>query len=77
MINRLKVVLAEQGKTNWWLAEAISKNEATISRWCSDRPQPFIGVLCQIAEVLDVDVKDLLNSTKQHLKDIKRWKESD
>lgn len=32
MINRIKVVLAEQGKTNRWLAEAIGKNEATISR---------------------------------------------
>jgi len=31
-INRLKAVLAEQGKTNKWLAEKLDKNETTISR---------------------------------------------
>lgn len=36
-INRLRVVLAEKNKTNRWLAEAIDKNEATISRWCNNK----------------------------------------
>ncbi|MDD4412017.1 MAG: helix-turn-helix transcriptional regulator [Bacilli bacterium] len=66
MINRIKVVLAEQGKTNRWLAEAIGKNEATISRWCSNKAQPSIDVFRQIAEALDVDVRELLNTTKKH-----------
>ena len=39
-INRLKVVLAEKSKTNRWLADAIGKNEATVSRWCSNKSQP-------------------------------------
>lgn len=59
IINRLKVVLAEQGKTNRWLAEAVGKNEATISRWCSNKAQPSIDVLRQIAEAIDIDVKEL------------------
>lgn len=63
-LNRLRVVLAEKNKTNRWLAEAIGKNEATISRWCSNRSQPSIDVFRQIAIALDVDIKDLLNSTK-------------
>ena len=66
MINRIKVVLAEQGKTNRWLAEAIGKNEATVSRWCSNKAQPSIDVFPQIAEALDVDVRELLNTTKKH-----------
>jgi len=66
MINRIKVVLAEQRKTNRWLAEAIGKNEATISRWCSNKAQPSIDVFRQIAEALDVDVRELLNTTKKH-----------
>ena len=66
MINRIKVVLAEQGKTNRWLAETIGKNEATISRWCSNKAQPSIDVFRQIAEALDVDVRELLNTTNKH-----------
>ena len=42
--NRIKVVLAERGKTNRWLAERIAKNETTISRWCSNKAQPSVPV---------------------------------
>lgn len=65
VINRIKVVLAEQSKTNRWLAEAIGKNEATVSRWCSNKAQPSVDVFRQIAEALDVDVRELLNTTKK------------
>lgn len=64
-INRIKVVLAEQGKTNRWLANAINKNEATVSRWCSNKAQPSVDVFFQIAEVLNVDVRELFHSTKK------------
>ncbi len=63
-INRLKVVLVEQKRTGKWLAEAIGKNEATISRWCSNVVQPSIETFVQIAEVLNVDIKELFNSSK-------------
>ena len=63
-INRLKAVLAEQGKTNKWLAEKLSKNETTISRWCTNEVQPSMGNLVAIAKLLEVDVKELINSTK-------------
>jgi DNA-binding XRE family transcriptional regulator len=62
--NRLKVVLAEQRRTNKWLAESIGKNETTISRWCSNESQPSIETFIKIAEVLDVDVRELFNPTK-------------
>ena len=64
-INRLKVVLVEQKRTGKWLAEVIGKNEATVSRWCSNVVQPPIETFVQIAEMLNVDVRELFNSTKQ------------
>ncbi|MFQ9502680.1 MAG: helix-turn-helix transcriptional regulator [Alistipes indistinctus] len=63
-INRLKVILAEQGKTGKWLAQALGKNESTVSRWCTNEVQPSIETLLAIAEVLKIDVKELLCSTQ-------------
>ena len=63
-INRLKAVLAEQGKTNKWLAEKLNKNEATISRWCTNEVQPSIDTFIEIASLLKIDVRELINSTK-------------
>ena len=65
MINRLKVALAEKGKTNRWLAETIGKNENTVSRWCSNKAQPSAEVFAKIAEVLNMDIRELFNSTKR------------
>jgi putative transcriptional regulator len=64
-INRLKAVLAEQGKTNKWLAEALNKNETTISRWCTNEIQPSMDNLVTISILLKVDVRELINSTKK------------
>jgi len=63
-INRLKVVLAGQMKTNKWLAEQLGKNETTVSRWCTKEVQPTLVTLSRIADVLDLDIKELLNSSK-------------
>lgn len=63
-INRIKAVLAEQSKTNKWLAEKMSKNETTISRWCTNEVQPTLETLTDIADALSVDIKDLLVSNK-------------
>ena len=64
-LNRIKVVLAEKQCTNKWLAEQLDKGEATISKWCTNRAQPSLETLVEIANVLQVDVKDLLQSTVQ------------
>lgn len=61
-INRLKIVLVEQEKTGKWLAEQLGKNEATISRWCSNTSQPSLEILMRIAELLNVDSRDLIVS---------------
>lgn len=64
VINRIKVVLAEQRRTNKWLAEEIEKSENTISRWCSNKSQPTLVDLVYIAKKLDVDARELIVSTK-------------
>lgn len=63
-INRLKAVLAEQNKTNKWLAEQLHKNETTISRWCTNQVQPTMETFYIIAEVLDIEITELLVSKK-------------
>lgn len=63
-INRIKVVLVEQNRTGKWLAEQLQKNEATISRWCSNTSQPSLEMLVKIANVLNVEPKDLINNLK-------------
>ena len=62
--NRIRIILAEQGKTSSWLALQMGKNKSTVSRWCSNTMQPSIQSLFQIANVLNVDVRELLISTK-------------
>ena len=64
VMNRIKVTLVEKQKTSRWLAEQMGKSENTISRWCSNKSQPSIAQLQEISKWLDVDVKDLLVSTK-------------
>ena len=48
-INRLKVVLAEKKRTNKWLAEQLGKDPATVSKWCTNKAQPNLETLIQIA----------------------------
>ena len=64
-INRIKVVLVEQKKTGKWLAEQLGKDPSTVSKWCSNKIQPSLKMLMQIAEKLDVDVRNLIVTTKQ------------
>jgi len=60
-LNRLKVVLAEKGKKNKWLAEKLGKNQTTVSKWCTNTAQPDLATLDEIARVLGVDKRDLLS----------------
>ncbi|MBR8725874.1 helix-turn-helix transcriptional regulator [Bacteroides pyogenes] len=64
-INRIKVVLVEKKRTNKWLAEQLKKDPATVSKWCTNTSQPGLETLLEIARVLEVDVKDLLHSTRE------------
>jgi len=63
-LNRIKVVLVEQQKTGKWLAEQLGKSTCTVSKWCSNTVQPDLATLNKIAELLNVDVRDLIRSSK-------------
>lgn len=59
-INRLKVVLVEKKKTSKWLAEELEKDPSTVSKWCTNISQPDLLTLRKIANLLQVNIKDLL-----------------
>ena len=63
-INRIKAVLAEKQLSGKWLASEIGRTENTVSRWCSNKVQPSLENLLEIAKVLKVDVRELLRSRK-------------
>lgn len=61
-VNRLKIVLAEEQKSNKWLAQQLGKDQATISKWVTNASQPDLKNLLRIAKALNVDVARLLNT---------------
>ena len=62
--NRLKIVLAEKERTGTWLSEQMGHSISTVSRWMTNKVQPSVEQLYDIAKHLDVDVRELLVSTK-------------
>lgn len=62
-INRLKVVLVEKKKSGKWLADQLGKSTCTVSKWCSNTTQPDLQTLNKIANLLNVNIKDLLNNS--------------
>ena len=63
-LNRIKVVLAELGRTNKWLAEQIGKDPATISKWCTNTTQPPLESFVAIAKCLNVKMEDLIRNSE-------------
>ena len=62
--NRIKAVLAELGVTSKDLADAIHVTPGTVSNWCTNDKQPSLETLNEIAEHLNIDVRDLLVPNK-------------
>lgn len=63
-INRIKEVLVIQGKSQVWLAEQLGKSTTSITAICNNKSQPHLKDLKKIAEILDVDIRELLVTTK-------------
>ena len=63
-INRIKIVLVETRKKSKWLAEQLGKDASTISQWTNNKRQPSLENLYNISKILDIDIRDLLISTK-------------
>lgn len=62
--NRIKIILAEKEKSAKWLAEQVDRDKSTVSRWCTNDMQPTIEMFYQIAEVLDIEVRELFVASK-------------
>ena len=60
-INRIKMVLAEKKRTNKWLAEQLGCAPTTVSKWVTNACQPPMETYIKIANVLDVEINELLN----------------
>jgi transcriptional regulator with XRE-family HTH domain len=63
-INRIKEVLVIQGKSQVWLAGKVGKSTTAITSMCNNKSQPHLKDLKRIAKILDVDIRELLVSTK-------------
>lgn len=59
-INRIKLVLVEKKRTSKWLSEQMGVNPSTVSKWCTNTSQPDIASLLRIADLLEVDIKELI-----------------
>ncbi len=64
-LNRIKLVLVEKKRTSKWLAQEVGRDPATVSKWCTNVSQPDLYTFKRIAELLDVDVRELICKTKQ------------
>lgn len=63
-INKIKLVLVEKKRTNKWLAEQLGKDPATVSKWCTNKAQPGLETLIEIAKLLEVDISELVRQGK-------------
>ena len=63
-MNRIKEVLEEKGIKQVWLAEKLGKSYNMVNGYVQNRQQPRLEVLNDIAEILDIDVRELIVSSK-------------
>lgn len=63
-LNRIKAALADAGKTSKWLAEQLGKDPVTISKWCTNTTQPDLQTLAKIADVLQINIRELIVDKK-------------
>ena len=68
LVNRIKMGLFEKKRTSKWLSEQLGVNPSTVSKWCTNTSQPDVACLLRIADLLEVDIKELLvREYKQYL----------
>ena len=65
ILNNIKNVLSEKGVMSKWLAKQLQKDPATVSKWCNNHSQPDLYTFGRIANLLDVDVHELICHTKK------------
>lgn len=65
-LNRIKIMLVEKKQTSKWLADQLGKDQAIVSKWCTNTTQPSLELLIKIAEILDVDDTELLRVKRKN-----------
>ena len=58
-INRIKMVLFEKKRTAGWLAGEMGVTPSTVSKWCTNTSQPDLATILKIADLLEVDIREL------------------
>ena len=67
-INRIKMVLFEKKKSARWLAGEMGVTPSTVSKWCTNSSQPDLATILKIADLLEVDIRELfVREYKQYL----------
>ena len=64
-MNRIKLILEAKGVRQTWLAEQLGKSYNMVNGYVQNRQQPRLEVLAEIARILDVDIRELIVSTKE------------
>lgn len=64
-MNRIKEVLEEKGVTQTWLFKNLGKSYNMVNAYVQNRQQPRLEILYKIADILEIDVKELLKSNKE------------
>ena len=59
-LNQIKMMLVKKKRTNKWLSEQLDVNPTTVSKWCTNTTPPDLHTLKKIADLLEVNVRDLL-----------------
>ena len=65
-MNRIKEVLEEKGIKQIWLADRLGKSFNSVNSYVQNRQQPRLETLMEIANILDIDVKELIISNKEN-----------
>ena len=62
------MVLFEKKKTARWLASEMGVTPSTVSKWCTNSSQPDLATILKIADLLEVDIRELfVREYKQYL----------
>ena len=64
-LNRIRVVLADKGISQTWLAKKLGRSFSTVNAYVCNRTQPNLTTLLEIAQILSVDMKELISDEKE------------
>ena len=64
-MNRIKIILQSQGRSQKWLSEKLGKSYNMVNAYVQNRRQPRLEVLRKIADILEVDIQDLILSNNE------------